>query len=123
MTRNRRNYRISLSLAILAMLLLGAVSGQAQRRDRDDERTVWQIAERNGYEYGLRDGREDWRLGSSFDHKRGRAWRDGRWGYRPEYRHRNAYRDGFREGYQDGYRQGYRQSGRRGGWDRGRRRW
>ena len=113
-------------LMLLMLLIGGGGRLQAQGRDRYSEREVWQLAQGSGYEYGLRDGRDDARLGSSFDHQRSRAWKDGRWGYRHEYRHGGAYRDGFRDGYRAGYRAGYRDLARRNdrrgdrGWGAGR---
>ncbi len=76
---NEKSTRNGWGVAGLMLLILlggGATSLQAQGRERYSEREVWQLAQRNGYEYGLRDGRDDSRSGVSFDHQRSRAWKD-----------------------------------------------
>ena len=112
---NRRTW-ITGVMATVLITAMGAISVPAQSRYRYSEREIWQLAQRNGYQYGVRDGRYDRQNGNSNDYKRSRAYRDGKWGYRHEFRHDETYRDGFRQGYMAGYREGYNQ-GR--GWDRG----
>lgn len=112
---NRRTWITGVMTTVL-ITAIGAINVPAQSRYRYSEQEIRQLAQRNGYQYGVRDGRYDRQTGNNYDFKRSRAYRDGKWGYRNEFRHDETYRDGFRQGYMAGYREGYNQ-GR--GWDRG----
>ena len=105
MTRNKRITKVIAAALLLAMT---TVSASAQYRYRLSEREVRSIGYRNGFQFGLRDGRLDRRNGDKFDFKRCRAYKDGKWGYRDDFRHDGNYRDGFRDGFEDGYRDGFR---------------
>jgi len=109
------NKRITTVIAAILLIGLTTVSASAQYRYRISEREVRSIGYRNGFQFGLRDGRYDRRNGNRFDFKRCRAYRDGKYGYRDDYRHDGNYRDGFRDGFEAGYRDGYRSFR---GWDR-----
>jgi hypothetical protein len=100
--------RLTTVFAASLLIALGTVSASAQYRYRLSEREVRSIGYRNGFQFGLREGRLDRRYGNRFDFKRCRAYKDGKWGYRDDYRHDGNYRDGFREGFESGYRDGFR---------------
>ncbi len=107
--------------ASLLLMMLATISASAQYRYRLSERQVREIGYRNGYQYGIREGRFESRSGRRFDPKDCRAYRDGRWGYRDEYHHDGNYRDGFRNGFLAGYREGFNGGG--GYWGRDNDRW
>jgi len=90
--------------------------GRYPEQVRYSDREIRQV-ERNGYEYGIRDGRRDGHNGERYNPEPGRAIRGGRpgtWNYQSDSRYGNSsrdeLRDAFRNGYLDGYRNGYRQS-------------
>jgi hypothetical protein len=99
----------------LAAALLTAIAGLSVLADdrRYSENEIYNLAQRNGYQYGVREGRFDCRNSKRFDPKRTRAYRDGRYGYRDDYRHDGTYRDGFRNGFLAGYEDGYNDNGGR----------
>lgn len=117
----------SMMLAVATLLITTGGSMLAQPRNparypeqvRYSDREIRQ-AERNGYEYGMRDGRRDGQNGERYNPEPGRAIRysrddrNGSWDYRNDSRYgngpRDEFRDAFRNGYLDGYRNGYRQS-------------
>ena len=97
---------------IAAALMMAIISLPALADNfRYSEREVWRIAQRNAYEFGLREGRLDRREGRRFDPKRLRAYKEGRMGYRDEYHHDESYREGFRNGFVAGYEDGYNGNG------------
>jgi hypothetical protein len=100
--------RIRTVIAATLLIALTTVSASAQYRYRFSEREVRSIGYRNGFQFGLRDGRLDRRSGNKFDFKHCRAYKDGKYGYRNEYHHDGNYRDGFRDGFEDGYRDGFK---------------
>lgn len=120
------------TLTIAAMMALVVVTGSqslavAQRWDdwrRDDRRDerfrrfskneVKEIARRNGFQFGMREGRFDSQRNGRFDLKGSRAYRDGMLGYRYEFNYERDYRNAFRDGFENGYRQGFASFGRRG---------
>jgi flagellar biosynthesis/type III secretory pathway protein FliH len=102
-----------IAAALIAAIV--TVSASADNRYRISEREAREIGYRKGYQYGVREGRYDRRMRNKFDYKRNRAYKDGKYGYRDEYRHDGNYRDGFRQGFANGYREGY---SRNGGWYR-----
>lgn len=109
-----RNHRRVL-MALAAAALLGAPAagdaGQiAQRRGVDATRGA-QIATREvydrGHREGLRRGEQDAEGGRTFDLNRDAGYRNGDRGYSQRYGTRNAYRDAYRSGFESGYRRGY----------------
>jgi hypothetical protein len=66
-----------------------------------------QSAYREGYDRGLRAGRDDLRRGDSYRYEDESDYRRADYGYRSEYGNRDRYRDEFRRGYEVGYRTGY----------------
>lgn len=110
----------TMAMATLLVMLATSLPALAQRYS---EREIFQLGRRNGYDYGMRDGRSDRQEGRRYDPKRNRAYKDGKWGYREEYRHDGNYRDGFRDGFLAGYDAAYNGRGGRGNrrdddWDR-----
>ncbi|MCI0660249.1 MAG: hypothetical protein L0220_04175 [Acidobacteria bacterium] len=100
--------RITTVIAAALLIAMTTVSASAQYRYRISEREDRSIAYRNGFQFGLREGRFDRRNGNRFDFKQCHAYKDGRIGYRNDYRHDGNYRDGFRDGFESGYRDGFR---------------
>lgn len=114
------------AITLLALLTLGtSISVSAAQRDRGrfDKGEVREIARRNGYEFGLREGRSDSYRGGRFDMKDSRVYRDGMAGYRYEFGYERDYRNAFRDGFEAGYRNGFnsyqRRGGSNGGWNNG----
>jgi hypothetical protein len=108
---NRRKL-LTMTMAAALTTAIAAVSGLADHPTRRySEREIYELARRNGYEYGLKEGRYDRRGNHRFDYKRNRAWKDGKYGYRDEYRHDGTYKEGFRDGFVAGYEDGYNGSG------------
>ncbi|MGH9847203.1 MAG: hypothetical protein ACREEM_51560 [Blastocatellia bacterium] len=96
---------MTMMVAAVMVTAIASLSVLADRRY--SEREIFDLASRNGYEYGVRDGRADRRAGERFDPKRNRAYKDGKFGYRDEFYHDGTYRDGFRQGFLAGYDEGY----------------
>jgi hypothetical protein len=95
-------------MTVMAATLVMAVAGPGVLADnRYSEREIFDLANRNGYQYGVREGRYDRREGNRHEPKKNRAYKDGKYGYRDDYRHDGTYRDGFRRGFLDGYEDGY----------------
>jgi hypothetical protein len=105
---------VTMTLAAVMVMAIASLSVLADRRY--SERQIFDLASRNGYEYGVREGRYDNRNGNRFDPKKNRAYKDGKYGYRDEYYHDGTYRDGFRQGFLSGYDEGF--NGRNGGYNR-----
>lgn len=78
------------------------------RHDRDEVR---RLAYQNGFNWGLRHGREDRARRRGYDYDHADSYRDATAGYRSEYGNREFYRQAFREGYSRGYDEGYRRAG------------
>ena len=120
-SKNTNKSKRFVATTLLAVLTLGtaiSVSG-AQRFDRYerfDKNEVKSIARRNGFEMGVREGRNDSYRGGRFDMKDSRIYRDGMAGYRYEFRYERDYRNAFRDGFEAGYRNGFSSNQRRGGW-------
>jgi flagellar biosynthesis/type III secretory pathway protein FliH len=120
--KNLKTAWMMLAVATLLITTGGSILAQPRNRDRYPEQARYsereiRQTERNGYEYGIRDGRRDGQNGDRYNPEPGRAIRDRRdssWGYRSDSRYGNSsrdeLRDAFRNGYLDGYRNGYRQS-------------
>lgn len=123
--KNLKSVSMMLAVATLLITTGGSMLAQPRNRDRYPEQVSYsdreiRQAERNGYEYGIRDGRRDGQNGERYNPEPGRAIRysrddrNGSWDYRNDSRYgngpRDEFRDAFRNGYLDGYRNGYRQS-------------
>jgi hypothetical protein len=106
------------AIALLALLTFGA-SISVSAAPRFDKGDVREIARRNGFEYGIREGRSDSNRGNRFEMKDSRAYRDGMAGYRYEFGYERDYRNAFRDGFEAGYRNGFNSYQRRGGWNGG----
>jgi hypothetical protein len=81
-------------------------------RDNDrrpnDSRNVDAIAQRNGYQDGLRQGEQDRYRRVRFDYQGSSEYRNAMNGYRFEFGNRDRYRDSYREGFRRGYTEGFR---------------
>jgi hypothetical protein len=86
-----------------------------RRDDRRDRQDVARIAERNGFEDGLRAGRDDAARGERFDFRDEADFREATRGYRSEFGSLDFYRRNYREGFARGYERGYREARRDGG--------
>jgi len=79
-------------------------------RDNGDRRNDWRnvdtIAQRNGYQDGVRRGEQDRFRRAPFGYQASSEYHNALSGYRAEFgnrdRYREAYREGFRRGYNDG---------------------
>ncbi len=111
----KRNTWLVVVLTILLMALMTGLTAFADTRY--SEREIRDIAQRNGYAYGLREGREDRRDWRSADFRRDRIYREAMQGYRDAFGDEEDYRQAFRQGFENGYRNGF---GRSGGWGGGR---
>lgn len=74
-----------------------------------------QQAQQNGYQYGVHDGKIDWRAGRSYRATRNETYEHANIGYVSAYGPRSHYQQAFRQAYLDGYQRGY---GGRGPWGR-----
>ncbi len=104
---NKQLMWLTKAFATALLFSIAAVAAMAADRPRYSEREIANLAERNGYQQGMRDGRFDSRQGNRFDPKRNRAYKDGKYGYRDEYVHDETYRDAYRRGFLIGYEDGY----------------
>jgi hypothetical protein len=81
-------------------------------RDNDGRRNDWRnvdsIAQRNGYQDGLRRGLEDRYRRIRNDYQRFDEYRNAMNGYRSEFGNRDRYRDSYRQGFSRGYAEGLR---------------
>lgn len=75
----------------------------------------YQVAQQQGYSYGLNVGSADAQRGQSFNPQRSHYWKDGSAGYNSSYGNRGQYKQIFRDAFAQGYREGY---SRYGGYDR-----
>ena len=117
----KRKIWLMIVLTTLMMTLMTGLTAFAH--SRYSEREIREIAQRNGYEYGFREGREDQRDWRSFDFHRNRIYREAMQGYRDAFDDEEDYRQAFRQGFENGYRNGFGRggAGRGDGW--GGRRW
>lgn len=124
---------LSGTVVLLAVLTVGSFTTvEAQWNNRYDDRyddryqvqrynknQVKELARRNGYQMGIREGRYDSMRGDRFDVRDSRVYRDGMAGFHRELGYERDYRNAFRDGFEDGYRQGFISSRRNGSiWDR-----
>jgi hypothetical protein len=77
---------------------------------RNDWRNVDAIAQRNGFQDGLRQGEQDRFRRVRFDYQRSSDYRNALNGYRFEFGNRDRYRDSYREGFRRGYSEGFSRS-------------
>src|SRR5689334_4131905 len=120
---------------LFGVLTVASSSAQAQWRDRDRDRrdgrygrrddrynnNGYQIAQQQGYSYGMNVGAADAQRGQSYNPQRSKYWRNASEGYNGYYGNRDQYRQVFRNAFEQGYREGFQRYGynRRGNgrWD------
>ena len=115
----KRKTWIVMLLTMLTITLVASFSALADAPY--SEREMRELAQRNGYEQGFSEGREDRRDRRSFDYRRNHIYREGTLGYRGyrgAFYRDDDYREAFRQGFENGYRNAYYQGG--GGWGWGR---
>lgn len=97
------------------------------RRDRDRDRYDdryrrgaygYQVAQQQGYSYGMNVGAADAQRGQSYDPQRSRYYRNATEGYNSSYGNKGQYKQVFRDAFEQGYRDGFQ---RYGGYNRDRR--
>ena len=115
MKRNTWLMMVLTTLIVMTMTLMTGLTAFAD--SRYSEREIREIAQRNGYEYGLREGREDRRDWRSADFRRNRVYREATQGYRGAFDDEEDYRQAFRQGFENGYRNGFGRGGN--GWGNG----
>lgn len=115
----KRTTWLMIVLTTLIMTLMTGLTALADSRYSERERR--EIAQRNGYESGFREGREDRRDWRSFDFRRNRVYREATNGYRDTFDDEEDYRQVFRQAFENGYRNGFGRSGT--GWGGGGGRW
>ena len=81
--------------------------GSWGRNERMDDGRVRELARRNGFELGQREGRFDAQRRNRMNFKDSDIYRNGLSGYRANFGSERNYRNAFRDGYQDGYRVAY----------------
>jgi hypothetical protein len=77
---------------------------------------TYQVAQQQGYSYGLNTGASDAQRGQNYDPQRSHYYRNANDGYNSRDGNRGQYQQAFRQGFLQGYREGYQ----RYGYDRGR---
>src|SRR6476659_5895160 len=86
-----------------------------RRNDRYDDRygynNNYQVAQQQGYSYGLSTGAADAQRGQNFDPQRSHFWKNGTDGYNSRYGNRGQYKQVFRDAFVQGYREGYQRYG------------
>ena len=86
-------------------------------RDNGDRRNDWRnvdsIAQRNGYQDGVRRGEQDRFRRASFGYQGTSEYRNALNGYRFEFGNRDRYRESYREGFRRGYAEGFRRGDNR----------
>ncbi len=114
----KRNTWLMIVLTTQIVMMMTLMTGLTALADsRYSEREIREIAQRNGYECGLREGREDRRDWRSFDFRRNRVYREATQGYRDAFDDEEDYRQAFRQGFENGYRNGFGRGGN--GWGNG----
>ena len=81
-------------------------------RDNGDRRNDWRnvdaIAQRNGFQDGVRRGEQDRFRRAPFGYQGTSEYRNALNGYRPEFGNRDRYRESYRDGFSRGYAEGLR---------------
>lgn len=123
-SRTKRGARLA-AVVMMSLLMLGSGLsvmaapqfgyGQWGNRDRVDSARVREIARRNGFEYGMREGRFDAQRRNRMNFRDSEIYRNGLTGFRPGFGSERTYRNAFRDGYEEGYRMAY--SRNNGGWN------
>lgn len=122
-SRTKRGARLA-GAVMMSLLMLGSglsvmaapQFGYGQwGRDRVDSGRVREIARRNGFEYGMREGRFDAQRRNRMNFRDSEIYRNGLTGYRQGFGSERTYRNAFRDGYEEGYRMAY--SRNNGGWN------
>lgn len=121
MLRRHLTFVAALALATPTMAWAAAPQIRGQVTVQFGSRGWNQSAYRNGYDRGVRAGRDDERHGDRFRYDDESDYRRADDGYRSAYGSRDDYRDQFRRGFAAGYREGYGPDGRDGGFGRGER--
>jgi hypothetical protein len=86
-----------------------------RRYDPYNQNNIYQIAQQQGYSYGMNVGAADAQRGQSYNPQRSRYFRNANSGYNSYYGNRGQYQQVFRNAFVQGYREGYM---RYGGYDR-----
>ena len=89
------------------------------RRDRDyrnDDRYRrgaygYQVAQQQGYSYGMNVGAADAQRGQSYDPRRSRYYKNATEGYSSSYGNKGQYKQVFRDAFEQGYRDGWQRYG------------
>lgn len=102
---------------LFGIITVASSSAQAQwrddryRRDRDwnnrNRQNGLQVAQQQGYSYGMNVGAADAQRGQSYNPQRSRYYRDGSQGFNSYYGNRGQYRQVFRSAFLQGYREGF----------------
>ncbi len=125
-------YLLALFL-LFGIITVASSSAQAQypwgndryRRDeryrRDDRyrNNSYQVAQQQGYSYGMNVGAADAQRGQSYNPARSRYWRNATEGYNSYYGNKGQYKQVFRNAFEQGYREGFQRyayNNRRGRW-------
>ena len=125
-------YLLALFL-LFGIITVASSSAQAQypwgndryRRDeryrRDDRyrNNSYQVAQQQGYSYGMNVGAADAQRGQSYNPERSRYWRNATEGYNSYYGNKGQYKQVFRNAFEQGYREGFQRyayNNRRGRW-------
>lgn len=86
-------------------------------RDNGDRRNDWRnvdaIAQRNGYQDGVRRGEQDRFRRAPFGYQGTSEYRNAMNGYRFEFGNRDRYRESYREGFRRGYAEAFRRGDNR----------
>ena len=98
---------VLMGLLVITGSIVPSEAGARYRPNQMRQIQAYQIGERNGYELGLREAREDRRRNKRYDETLNFSPRDSRWGFLSQYRFEDDYRRGFRQGYASGYRVGF----------------
>ncbi len=101
--------RLTHSVGLLAMAAMLAVPATTASAGQDPRRA--QVATPSGYDegyrQGMRVGEDHGRRGLSFNFGVSVEYRNGDYGWRPEYGSHDRYRTDFRVGFERGYRESY----------------
>lgn len=102
---------------LFGIITVASSSAQAQwrddryRGDRDwnnrNRQNGLQVAQQQGYSYGMNVGAADAQRGQSYNPQRSRYYRDGSQGFSSYYGNRGQYRQVFRNAFLQGYREGF----------------
>lgn len=103
----RKAWFLMMLTSVMLTLMTSLVTATDDRGLRNYDREIRELARRNGYEHGYREGREDRRDRRSFDFRRNRLYREGTAGCRGPFDCNDLYRTVFRRAFENGYREAY----------------